>query len=298
MLRLFTIIRHNFKQAVLQPVYGLLLLFGLAVIAIFTYLPFFTLGEDTRMFKAVCMDLILLLVLISTLLATSKSIFEEIEDRTMLTLMSKPIGRWQVLLGKYLGIVFAAGLAILVLFLALWVAVNYRVPGDYMLRTKSLFAEDLKVLADNQNMHAAGLIPGALLMWLQVSVLAAISVAISTRVSFVVNLPAVILIYLAGNMTRFIDAAVSQAGGLFKGIGFVLESILPFLSVFDQRQYTVYSTVRLAGTQFANEPNGVYFSQMMTTTGTAALYALFYIAAALLVGLISFQSRELGGNEG
>ena len=68
-------------------------------------LPFFTLGEDTVMFKAVGLDVILLLVLIATLFATSKSIYEEIEDRTMLTLMSKPVQKWEVLVGKYLGIV-------------------------------------------------------------------------------------------------------------------------------------------------------------------------------------------------
>ena len=42
-------------------------------------------------------------------------------------------------------------------------------------------------------MHIAGLIPSLVLMWLQISVLAAISVAISTRVSLVVNLPVVIM---------------------------------------------------------------------------------------------------------
>jgi hypothetical protein len=59
------------------------------------------------MFKSVCLDVILLLVLITTLFATSKSIYEEIEDRTMLTLMSKPLKKWEVLLGKYLGIILA-----------------------------------------------------------------------------------------------------------------------------------------------------------------------------------------------
>ena len=43
-----------------------------------------------------------------------------------------------------------------------------------------------------------------MLVWLQVSVLAAIGVALSTRFSLVVNLPAVILIYIAGNLTRFL----------------------------------------------------------------------------------------------
>src|SRR3954452_22228685 len=107
MYRTFVILRHTFFEAIVQPIYGLLLLIGGAILIIFGALPFFTLGEDTVMFKSVGLDIILLLVLIATLFATSKSIYEEIEDRTMLTLMSKPVSRWEVLVGKYLGIILA-----------------------------------------------------------------------------------------------------------------------------------------------------------------------------------------------
>src|SRR5688572_32637445 len=89
MYRTFVILRHTFREAIVQPIFSLLLVFGAAIIIIFGVLPFFTLGEDTTMFKSVALDVVLLLVLIATLFATSKSIYEEIEDRTMLTLMSK-----------------------------------------------------------------------------------------------------------------------------------------------------------------------------------------------------------------
>src|SRR5215218_5731839 len=112
MYRLFVITRHTFLEAIVQPIYSLLLALGAAVIIVFGALPFFTLGEDTVMYKSVSLDVILLFVLIATLFATSRSIYEEIEDRTMLTLMSKPIRRWEVLVGKYLGIVAAALLAV------------------------------------------------------------------------------------------------------------------------------------------------------------------------------------------
>src|SRR5215475_7492650 len=115
MYRTSVITRHTFLEAIVQPIYALLLALGGVILCIFGLLPFFTLGEDTIMFKAVGLDVILLLVLIATLFATSRSIFDEIEDRTMLTLMSKPVKRWEVLVGKYLGIVSAAALAVLVL---------------------------------------------------------------------------------------------------------------------------------------------------------------------------------------
>ena len=129
MYRTFVILRHTFLEAIVQPIYPILLAIGAGILVVFTLLPFFTLGEDTAMFKSVALDVILLLVLISTLFATSKSIFEEIEDRTMLTLMSKPVSKWEVLVGKYLGIILAAGVQVAILGTILVLATWWRVAG-------------------------------------------------------------------------------------------------------------------------------------------------------------------------
>src|SRR5436190_17543965 len=138
MYRTFVILRHTFTEAIVQPIYPLLLAIGAGILVIFGMLPFFTLGEDAVMFKAVALDVILLLVLICTLFATSKSIYEEIEDRTMLTLMSKPLKKWEVLLGKYLGIVLAAAMATAILGCVIIVATWWRIPGDYMINVNTL----------------------------------------------------------------------------------------------------------------------------------------------------------------
>src|SRR5436190_7431074 len=144
MYRTIVILRHTFLEAVVQPIYPLLLVIGAAILVIFGLLPFFTLGEDAVMYKAVGLDIVLLLVLISTLFATSKSIYEEIEDRTMLTLMSKPVEKWEVLVGKYLGIILAALLAVAALGAVLVLGVYWRVPNDYLLSPNALDDRILK----------------------------------------------------------------------------------------------------------------------------------------------------------
>src|SRR5215212_3040397 len=178
MYRTFVIARHTFIEAIVQPIYALLLALGAAILLIFGLLPFFTLGEDTVMFKSVGLDVILLLVLISTLFATSRSIFEEIEDRTMLTLMSKPVRKWEVLLGKYLGIVTAAAMAIAILGVVLILCTWWRIPTDYQLRVRSYDESALRELRETRMMHLAGLLPSLVLMWLQICVLAAVGVAL------------------------------------------------------------------------------------------------------------------------
>jgi ABC-type Na+ efflux pump permease subunit len=308
MYRTFVIIRHTFLEAIVQPIYPLLVALGAVILCIFGMLPFFTLGEDTTMFKAVGLDVILLLVLILTLFATSRSIFEEIEDRTMLTLMSKPVQKWEVLVGKYLGICLSALLAMVILGAILCLCMWWRLPGDYQLRTRSIDPVEIKQVFDMRMMNLAGLVPSLILVWLQVCVLAAIGVALSTRVSLVVNLPVVIILYIAGNLTRFMfpiiwganDANTPLAGRspIVKGIAYILSLLLPYLQMFDLRQKTVYGTIRLAGTMYASDTHGVSYGLIWGYTGVAALYAIFYAAFALAIGMWLFQGGELGGAEG
>jgi len=301
MYRTLVILRHTFLEAAVQPIYSLLMVFGAAVLAVFGLLPFFTLGEDTTMFISVGLDIILLFVLIATLFACSRSIYDEIEDRTMLTLMSKPLYKWEVLVGKYLGIILSALLMIVVLGVVLALSTWYRVPSDYYIRA-SIDDRELRRLYELRMSHLIRLIPSLIQTWLQISTLAAVGVAISTRVSLVVNLPIVILIYIAGNLTRFIYpitgkyAPLGDKSWLIKGPAYLVSVLLPYLEAFDVRALTVHRP--LAIYRFASDPNAVEVSTIVLYVCISAAYAIAYSVFALAVGMWLFQTRELGGAEG
>jgi ABC-type transport system involved in multi-copper enzyme maturation permease subunit len=300
--RTLVILRHTFREAIVQPIYSLLLVIGIGILFVFGMLPFFTLGEDTAMFKSVSLDVVLLLVLIATLFATSKSIYEEIEDRTMLTLMSKPLFRREVLIGKYLGIVLAALLAIAALGGVLMLATWYRIPQDYLIRA-TLDDRELAKLRDLRLMHVTSLVPSLLQIWLQISALAAVSVAISTRVSLVVNLPVVILVYIAGNLTRFIypifgsGAPLGDRSWLVRAPAAAFAWLLPYLEAFDVKPLTT-SPKPLMMLRWSSDASAVKLSTLFGYLGISAAYAVAYATFALAVGMWLFQSRELGGAEG
>jgi ABC-type transport system involved in multi-copper enzyme maturation permease subunit len=300
MYRTLVILRYTFLETVVQPIYALLLTLGAAILIIFGLLPFFTLGEDTKMFKSVALDVILLLVLLATLFATSKSIYEEIEDRTMLTLMSKPVRRSEVMIGKYLGIIMAAALGVAILGVIVIFGTWLRIPTDYLLNANSLNDVVARQILDYRMMHISGLIPQLVLTWLQISVLAAIGVALSTRFSLVVNLPTVIILYLAGNLTRFllpiIGGPLTDKPEIVRVIGRVVALVLPFLGTFDLKDITILSTIKIGS--FASDPQAVALGPIWGYVGIAALYAAAYCTFVLCVGMWSFQRRELGGGEG
>ena len=306
MYRTLVIVRHTFLESVVQPIYALLLTLGATITVIFALLPYFTFGEDLLMFKAVSLDVILLLTLLSTLFATSRSIYDEIEDRTMLTLMSKPISKLEVLLGKYIGIILSALLAVAALGGVLILCTWLRLPGDYMLKTSTVDEREVQQIWEYRKMHLAGLFPSLTLIWLQVSVLAAIGVALSTRFSLVVNLPSVILLYIAGNLTRFLfpifgddpDSLFAGSTALVKGIAYVLSAILPYLETFDLRQLTVYKPIAVTGDYFSKDPAATPLIVIWKYLGIAALHAAAYASFALSIGMWMFQNRELGGAEG
>lgn len=298
MYRTWVICRHTFFEAIAQPIFSLLLGIAALIVLVFSVLPFFTLGEDTVMYKSVGLDTILLLVLLSTLFATSKSIHEEIEDRTMLTLMSKPVSRLQVLLGKYLGLIGAAGMGIFVLGALLMICTYYRIPSDYQINGVSIDEREAAQLWDFRLGHLAGLVPSLLLMWMMVSTLAALSVAISTRYSLVVNLPVVILLYLAGNLMRFVPDAVEGTNVVISGIAWLASLLLPFLQVFDLQKWTVYGQIGFGTDNGELLHSATPLKLIWQNTGLAALYAVTYITAALSAGMLIFKNRELGGAEG
>jgi hypothetical protein len=165
-----------------------------------------------------------------------------------------------------------------------------------MINNSSIDERELARLSELRYTHLAGLYPSLLLTWLQISVLGAISVAISTRFSLVVNLPTVIILYIAGNLARFIDSAVREQGAITVALGKVLETVLPFLEVFDLRKYAIYGFI---GQSDAASPGELISTAFVwQNTGLAVLYAACYATAALAVGLLVFRNRELGGNEG
>ena len=59
------------------------------------------------MMKQIGFDVVMLSAALFGVLAASMSISEEIEGRTAVTLMSKPVNRRQFLIGKFLGILMA-----------------------------------------------------------------------------------------------------------------------------------------------------------------------------------------------
>lgn len=73
-------------------------------------------GHIVRYLKEICLQLIWVAALIISITTAARQIPFEREQRTIFPLLAKPITRWQVMAGKFLGCWLASGLALLVFY--------------------------------------------------------------------------------------------------------------------------------------------------------------------------------------
>ena len=94
-------------ELVRQPVF-LLLVTASSVFEIFLATPFyFAFGDEPKLVKNSVLAVMLLAGLFSAVLSASASLAREIRSGTALAVLSKPVGRAQFLLAKYLGLMAA-----------------------------------------------------------------------------------------------------------------------------------------------------------------------------------------------
>ncbi|MCH2160830.1 MAG: ABC transporter permease, partial [Phycisphaerales bacterium] len=116
--QLLAITRNTFFESIRQPV--LLVVLVICTILVVLSNPFsaYTLQDDNKMFVDIGLSTIFMGTAILSAFIASNVLTREIENRTVLTVVSKPVSRPIFVLGKYLGIAAAQTLALLFLTLA------------------------------------------------------------------------------------------------------------------------------------------------------------------------------------
>ena len=111
MRQFVTIAVNAFMELVRQPVF-LLLMTSSAAFEIFLAAPYyFAFGDEPKLVKNSVLAVMLLAGLFGAVLSASASLAREIRSGTALAVLSKPVGRAQFLLAKYVGL--AAALTLL-----------------------------------------------------------------------------------------------------------------------------------------------------------------------------------------
>jgi ABC-type transport system involved in multi-copper enzyme maturation permease subunit len=116
MNKVIAIARVVIKELYRRKDFYVLFILTALITVVMGSINFFHDDRIVRIIKEVCLLLIWLSSLVIAVTTTSRQIPSERENRTIFPLLAKPITRWQVLLGKFIGCWIASGLALLVFY--------------------------------------------------------------------------------------------------------------------------------------------------------------------------------------
>jgi ABC-type transport system involved in multi-copper enzyme maturation permease subunit len=260
----------TFKTEVSQPLFLLVTVLGSLFIVLSIYIPYNTFGEDIKMYKDSGLNLLRVMAIFTAIWAASKSVAEEIEGRTALTVLSKPVGRRQFILGKFSGISMAIGLMFLLLGLWFVIWVAYKPVYDGQESNEQVVDWTLSFI------ESFNVIPGLVLCFLEAVVFVAISVAISTRLGILANFLICAAIYVLGHLTPLLVQSSYASFELVVVFAQLVAIIFPVLNHYDiQAAISTNSAVPLE------------------YIGWSFIYTALYGAIAMLVALVLFEDRDL-----
>lgn len=110
----YAIARNAFQESIRQPIFVVLLLTGTLVLLLLNQLALFTMDDDNKLLAEVSLSTVFFAGAALAAFTATGVLADELENRTVLTVVSKPVPRPVLVVGKYLGVAGA-------LMLAMWV---------------------------------------------------------------------------------------------------------------------------------------------------------------------------------
>jgi ABC-type transport system involved in multi-copper enzyme maturation permease subunit len=258
--------RSVFRESVRDRVPYNLVLFAVLLMASSFLLGQLTAGQDVKIIKDLGLAAIAVFGLFIAIFIGIGLVSKEVERRSIYAVLSKPISRPQLILGKYLGLVLTLAVNVAVMTVALYAVLGYM---GWAARP------EIRASWDTSATDPA-LLKAFLLIFIELTLITALALFFSTFSSPILSAALTFGVFVAGhfnadlkNFDRIVDS--QAAAWLARGVYYVI----PDLSSFDVKTEVVHGLAVTPG-----------------YVAATALYAGAYIAALLLMATFIFSRRD------
>lgn len=257
---------HAFLEAVRDRVLYNLVLFGVLMISASYLIGQLTAGQDVKIMKDIGLSAAAVFGLFIAVFIGIGLVSKEIERRSIYSVLSKPVRRHEVILGKYFGLVLTLAVNLAVMAVAFYAVLAYMSASE---------SEEFK-----RGWEASATDPAMLkafvLIFVQLMLVTAIALFLSTFSSSILSATLTFALYVVGHFNADLrtigDVIDSPAvATLAAGVSY----LLPDMSAFDVSADVVHAQPVTAG-------------YMLLTTG----YALAYITMLLMGAVFVFSRRD------
>lgn len=253
MTQILAVATNTFREAVRDKVLHSILFFAALLLFVSLGMREITIGDSAKVVRGVALGGISLMGGIIAIFLGVGLVWKEIEKKTIYTLASKPVPRWRLLLGKYLG---------------LWMTLAAEV--------SILTALYTAIVGSQQGLPASGIYLAVGMLMLELTLLCAWATLFSTFASPTTASAYSLCVYFIGHFTDDLRLFGERADDpTFKALALGLYRVLPNLGMFNIRAEAVHGIA-------------VPWSEV----AWSAAYAGTYTAAVLAIAMIVFERRD------
>jgi ABC-type transport system involved in multi-copper enzyme maturation permease subunit len=250
------IARNAFREAVRDRVLYNLILFALLLIGSAVFLGELSAGQEAKIVVDLGLSAMLLFGVFIAIFVGVGLVYKEIERRTLYAILSKPIGRGQFLLGKYLGLNLTLLVNVLVMGVGVTLALVYVRRGWDPLAWKVW--------------------PAILLIYVELLIITAVALLFSSFSSPALSALLTFFVFIIGHFSGDLrglgnSAASLPARWLFRGLYY----LLPNLSNYSVITATAHGVVPDVGSAVAS-----------------VVYAVIYVIVLLSAASLIFRRRN------
>lgn len=126
-MSVFAVARNAFLESIRQPVFVVLLVVGILALVLNVNLAAFAFEDDNKLLIDLGLSTLFIVGILLAAFNATGVLSKEIESKTVLTVVSKPVSRAALVVGKYLGVAAAIAIGFWVLAAVFLLAVRHRV---------------------------------------------------------------------------------------------------------------------------------------------------------------------------
>jgi ABC-type transport system involved in multi-copper enzyme maturation permease subunit len=252
--RILAIAKNAFREAVRDRILYNLILFVLLITASAIFLGEMTAGQEARVIVNLGLSSILIFGTFISIFVGVSLVWKEIEKRTIYSIFSKPVGRGEFIIGKYIG-------------LCQTLLVNVAVMG---------VGVTLALLYVGGQRFAAAIWPAVLLIFLELTITTAVGIMFSSFSTPALSALMTFSIFVVGHFSASLrDFAADLGSERAKFVFNAIYYVLPNLSQFS------FITETASG-----------IPAPATMIGGAVLYAVVYDVVLLTITIVIFSRRN------
>ncbi len=241
--------------------------------------------EEFKILKDVSLGAMSIFTSLLAIVATAQLLPRDIEDHTIYTILAKPVPRYEYLIGRLAGVLLLLALSLLAmsaLFFALLFVRQEMLAREVLRQTAGLPPAQIHEALASLRASAfnANLLPGIIIIFLKASLLASLTLFISTfATSNLFTIVVMIFIYFIGHLQSTARAYWLQ----FHGGGWFAHAFLGFVALAfpDLQLFNLVDDI-VAGTAIP-----------LALFGKTALLGCIYTSVYLFFAWIAFHGKEL-----